>query len=80
LALQVVGQSIPAGLLVTFPSPLMTTDNGDVGGGGGGCTVVNTAVTDSFPFALNVQVGDEGLFPFFFASLALIPWVVQAPV
>lgn len=81
LALQVVGQSIPAGLLVTLPSPLMLTDNGDVGGGGGGgCTVVKTAVTDSFPSALNVHVGDGEPFPCFFASLAFAPWVVQAPV
>jgi len=72
--LQVVGQLIPAGLLVTLPCPLMLTDNGDVGGGGGGgCVVVKTAVTDSFPFALNVHVGDGAAFPCLFAFLAFAP-------
>ena len=70
LALHVVGQSIPAGLLVTFPFPLIVTDNEAVGGGGGGGPEVKIAVTDSFPLAANVHVGDG----------ELVPCVVHAPL
>ncbi|HVN19409.1 MAG TPA: hypothetical protein VMU05_11565 [Dongiaceae bacterium] len=78
-----VGQLIPAGLLVTLPLPVRLTDNDDVGGGGGGpWVVVKSAVTLSFPFATNVQVGEIAAFPFafFLASLASPPMFVQAPL
>lgn len=81
-ALHVVGQSIPAGLLVTFPLPLMLTDKDEVGGGGGGpCVVVKTAVTDSFPLTAKVQVGGIEAFPCTcFEFLAFAPCVLQAPL